>query len=905
MHKKIVWLLLLLLCTFFPLHAQEDTFIDGLIVDAETGETLPLVQVYFVQKQNNEWKPTHIGTTSDLDGKFSIPAHPQYTTLCFQMIGYKNEYLTIRKGQNKHNLKIKLNADTYSLQDIIVKPKKEKQKYRRKGNPAVELIKNVIAHKDSFNVKTQDHYTAETYHRMSFALENFTPDFNKPFWKNFLFIQKYIDTTELYPSITLSIRENFADEYYQRRPRKEKHIVSRKRIFGLESLLTSSSLQENMNAVFTDIDINDDNINALFNRFVSPLSEPLAVSYYQYYLADTLLIDGDSCIDLAFVPVNSQSYSFTGHLYIVNDSTYKLKKYSLTVPKEINLNFVSDYTVEHQYKRLENGLWAPDRTTTSAKFFLFNRKKNIIARQTKIYTDFDFQTPLNLAVFSPSVPTDTVKPPDSTSIREDFLYWDTHRPEPLSFYEGSVMDLVAEFKATPKFNSLLMAVDAITTEYVATVPSSRWGESKWDFGPIYNTISWNPLEGVRLRIGGVTTANLHPQLFLSTYLAFGTQDLLPKGNVSLMWSFNKKHYHQYEAPRHYIQLQAQYDVEEPGQQTGIITRDHILMSIPTSKPTMKNYQYVWRAKATYMKEWHNGLTLKAGFDFENNTPAGALYYSRVKQYAGGNVAITQQVPSYNNYEGSLELRYINGSPLPIDRMGTESPFTVEQDAPIISLRHTMGYLDDRYTGGQGFYYNTTTLSAEKRFWFSSFGHLDAKIQAGGVWNKVPFTKLYFPATSTSIFLGKSAFNLMQPMEFMMDYYVSLFATYYFKGWVINRIPLLNKTKLRGVVSVAAIYGGLTDKNNPYLPGNENLYIFPNNATYDHEGKYVSGYTSSPIGKIPYVEMTFGIENILKFIRIDYVRRFTYNDYLLPDGIHHRQIKPWGRNGVKVTIRFAL
>ena len=304
MHKKIVWLLLLLLCTFFPLHAQEDTSIDGLIVDAETGETLPLVQVYFVQKQNNEWKPTHIGTTSDLDGKFSIPAHPQYTTLCFQMIGYKNEYLTIRKGQNKHNLKIKLNADTYSLQDIIVKPKKEKQKYRRKGNPAVELIKNVIAHKDSFNVKTQDHYTAETYHRMSFALENFTPDFNKPFWKNFLFIQKYIDTTELYPSITLSIRENFADEYYQRRPRKEKHIVSRKRIFGLESLLTSSSLQENMNAVFTDIDINDDNINALFNRFVSPLSEPLAVSYYQYYLADTLLIDGDSCIDLAFVPVN-------------------------------------------------------------------------------------------------------------------------------------------------------------------------------------------------------------------------------------------------------------------------------------------------------------------------------------------------------------------------------------------------------------------------------------------------------------------------------------------------------------------------------------------------------------------------------------------------------------------------
>ena len=76
------------------------------------------------------------------------------------------------------------------------------------------------------------------------------------------------------------------------------------------------------------------------------------------------------------------------------------------------------------------------------------------------------------------------------------------------------------------------------------------------------------------------------------------------------------------------------------------------------------------------------------------------------------------------------------------------------------------------------------------------------------------------------------------------------------------------------------------------------------------------------------------ENILKFIRIDYVRRLTYNDYELPyliqkmepvnpdkptmgfqpsvdeNGqpvmIHgRRRIAAWGRNGVKITFRFAL
>ena len=146
---------------------------------------------------------------------------------------------------------------------------------------------------------------------------------------------------------------------------------------------------------------------------------------------------------------------------------------------------------------------------------------------------------------------------------------------------------------------------------------------------------------------------------------------------------------------------------------------------------------------------------------------------------------------------------------------------------------------------------------------------------------------------------------MQPMEFLMDEYVGVYLTYFFKGWIMNRIPGLNKLKLRGVVSFSGIYGGLTNKNNPYLSGNEGLYRFPDSSTYDEQGKYISGYTSSPIGKLPYMEITAGFENILKFIRIDYVRRLTYNDYLLPDGIHRRKLGAWGRNGVKITFRLSL
>lgn len=898
-------LLFILYSSFlFPLCAQQQrTGMNGVVVDAQTGETLPFVQIYFIKQSSDGPLATTIGTTSDADGNFSIYNTEGYTTINFQMMGYKTEMYNLRSGQQRKNIKIKMEPDVYGLQDIVVKPTRQKQKYRRKGNPAVELIRNVIAHKDSFSVKTADHYIADSYSRMSFALDNFHPNFQKGFWKTFAFAEKYIDTTGVNHSLTISIREHINNEYYQRKPHREKRILQKKRIFGIEDIIDSQSFQENVNSIFKDVDINNDNMSLLFNRFVSPISSSLAVSYYQYYIMDTIMVDGEQCIDLAFVPVNSESYSFTGHLYIVNDSTFKLKKYAINIPPHINLNFVSDYSIEHTYKRLENGLWAPDRTNTYAKFYVLNNKRGMLARQTKIYTGWDFDSTIDKQIFSAMTAEEAEQ--DSTAQRLGMAAWNELRPEPLTKYETSVYDLVGEFTSNPTFASLAMFVNAVTTEFIPTKPARDMDDSKFDIGPIYQFVSWNTLEGVRLRVGGASTAKLHDQLFFRGYVAFGCQDLRPKYNATIMYSFNKKKHQAYEPLRHYIQASAQYDVEEPGRADDIIRRDHILNSIPTSKPTLKYNQYVFHAKLDYMKDWQNGLTLKAGFDFSNNEAAGSMTYDRIMSYTqGGMIGMSKHIRDYQTYTGYLELKYSPGAKVFIDRMGVQSPFAMEKDAPVISLRHTFGYLDDRKTGGNGFFINKTELTADKRFWLSSFGHIDMRVQTGMVWNKVPFTELYSPNSSTSIFLAQRAFNLMQPMEFLMDEYVAVYLTYFFKGWILNRIPGINRLKLRGVVSFSGIYGGLTNKNNPFLTGNEGLFQFPQSAVYNEAGEYVSGYTCSPIGKLPYMELTAGLENIFKFIRIDYVRRLTYNDYTLPNG-NRRKLGGWGRNGIKITFRIAL
>ncbi len=933
--------------------AQEGTqrtSMSGVVVDADTGETLPFVQIYFLKSTPNKGMiPSEVGTTSDIDGNFSISNTEGYNTLNFQMLGYKIEMYTIKKGQNRTNVKVKLKPDVYGLQDIVVTPKNRKRDYKRKGNPAVELIKNVIANKDKHCVTTSDQYTANSYARMSFAADNFKINFKKPFWKPFNFIEKYIDTTGVYPNLTVSIREHLNTEYYQRKPHREKKVLDKKRIFGIETVLSDGSFQRNIDAIFKDVDINDNSMNLLFNRFVSPLSSTLAVTFYQYYIMDTIMVDGYPCIDLAFVPVNSESYGFTGHLYIVNDSTYRLKKYAINVPPDINLNFVSNFSIEHSYKQLENGLWAPDRTTTFAKFYILNNKRGMLARQTKIYTKWDLDTPINKETFSPFA-TGEVETNDSTAQLVFEGYWtDSMRPEPLTKYESSVVDLVREFTNTPKFNRLALTVNALTTRYIPTREAEFMYLSKFDFGPIYNFISWNMLEGVRLRIGGGSTARLHDQIFFRGYVAFGTTDLRPKYNGTFVYTFGKHKDHPYDGVRHHIQFMGQYDVEEPGQVTDVVRRDNILMSIPTSTPTMPFAQYVFHAKVEYMKEWRNNLMFHTSFDFTNNEAAGSLKYNRVDYTRHINPTTLDttytcsytNIGSYRNYEGTFTLEYSPGSMIAIDREGIKSPWGIEKDAPTICLTHHIGYLDDRHNGGKGFLYNKTEIMFDKRFWFSAFGHLDTRIHTGIIWQQAPFTHLHIPPTSTSILLGQRSFNLMKPMEFMMDEYVSLYMTYYFKGWILNRIPGINKLKLRGVVSFAGIYGGLTKKNNPYLETGSGLYEFPHtewkdgdiNKAFDNQGYILDGYrTSSPIGKLPYMELTAGFENIFKFIRIDYIRRLTYNDYelpymiqkMVPDPEHPTQYIPattengdpvmvpgrkriggWGRNGVKVTVRFSL
>ena len=841
----------------FLSHAQSFTSASGIVKDSITGEPLPFVSVYF--------DGSTIGAMTDDNGTFTLQNNQGYTKLAAASLGYDTKFIDLKPGKKNDNLEVLLKPTAFEISEVVVKPKREK--YTRKDNPAVELIKKVIAHKNDNRIEAKPEYQTEVYEKLSLSLDNFNPNLDKnKFLKKFKFIKNYLDTSEFNgkPILTVSVRENLSDFYYRKSPKAEKTIVRAKRMQGIDKTLDDGGgITSNLEEIFKSINIFDNNRPILLNRFVSPLSSTLATTYYHYYIMDTLDVGGDKCVDLAFVPANSESYGFTGRLYITLDGNYAVKKVLLNTPANINLNWVDKLRIEQEFKQMPDSTWVLDQENTFVNFYVVKGTQQLYAHQLRNYDNYNFNVQNADSVFGLLGALHVL--PEATAQPDTF--WTHNRPIPLKEKEDALKDLLGQLRKVPAFNAIIKTAEILITGYIPTANDKK--VTKFDFGPMNTTFSANHLEGFRMRVGGMTTANLNPYWFASGYLAYGTNDRKIKYNLKLTHSFTKKEYHEGENPVNNLSFIQEYDVYTPGQDFLFTSKDNIFVAWKVGEPVTK-MQYIRKSVLQYEKEWLNGLTWKSWIMNQNNEAAGTLQY--IKRDESGNL---YHIKDFTTSEIGTQLRFAPGERAYNGRSGKESVFNLSKDAPVFKLSHQLGI---KGVLGGDYNYNHTEISAEKRIWLSSFGHIDAQIKAGKVWDKVPFPLLILPNTNQSITIQPEAFHMMNALEFVTDQYVSFNATYYLKGWILNRIPGIKWLRLREVLSFNMIYGGLTDKNNPTLtPG---LFLLPDGT--------------QPLGSTPYMECSVGLENIFKILRIDYYRRLTYLD--------HPDIK---KGGIRIALRFTF
>jgi hypothetical protein len=845
------------ICTFAQIH--------GTVVDSETGDPIPYLNIYYDGKG--------MGTITDMEGRYSIEYHSGWNELTFSMVGYTTQ--VIKVSAQTRELNIKMRSDLM-LEEVIVKPKKEK--YSRKNNPAVELMKKVIASKKKTNLEQNDFYRYNKYQKITLAVNNITADSLRESWlfKKYPFFRDQVEVCDVTNKniLPLSIDETVSEKVYRKEPHSEKTYIRGINSGGVNELFsTGDMLTTVLKDVFQDIDIYQDRFRFLQYPFDSPVSEA-GINFYKFYIMDTVYVDKEKCFHLSFVPNNPQDFGFTGHLYILADSTYRVKESQLNLPKKTDINFVDNMIIDQKFGELPTGEWVLLEDDMLCELsYLKKVLGSYQVRRTTRYFDFSFD-PIPESMFKRK--EKEIK--DVNAMMRNEMYWSQYRQEELTKSETRMGSFVDDLTKIKGFKYIIFVLKALIENFVETSTP----DSKVDIGPINTIISSNYIDGLRLRGSLQTTAKLHPHLFLKGYYAYGFKDQKSKYMGEVEYSFNKKEYLPREYPKNSLTLTYQYDNMLPSDKFISTDKDNVFTALKVC--SVDQYNYERKATLKYEREREFGLKTTAMFRHANYEPCGELFYRTMAGESALQSALDRQelagqkwVKSpFNTHditvtEMSFGLRYAPGETF-VNTKQRRLP--VNLDAPEFTLQHTLalkGVLGGDYT------YNMTEASAYKRFWLSSWGNIDVYLKGGIQWNKVPFPLLIMPAANLSYIIQDETFNLINNMEFLNDRYASLDVSWNMQGKLFNRIPLLKKLKWREFIGVKCLWGTLTDKNNPFLEQNRydnTLMMFPGH--YDMNGVYQ--YSSNVMDpKKPYVEITAGIHNIFKLLHVEYVRRLNYNE----------------------------
>lgn len=844
--------------------------LSGVVTDAATGDTL----LY----PSASYKGHHIAVSGNAQGRYSIERHEGWV-LTFSAVGYQSRNITIT-GKTPQTLNIKLKPDTKTLAEVVVRQKRGR--YSRKDNPAVELMKRVVAAKKKTDLANHAYYQYNKYQKITLAVNDIQPsDIDSGFFAKKQWLIDQIETSPYNHKLILpvSVDETVTQHIYRKDPKSEKDIVMGQQSTGVNQLLaTGDILNTALKDVFTDIDLYDDQIRLLQFPFTSPIGKN-AVAFYRYYIADTVYVDCDLCYHLEFLPNNQQDFGFRGDLYVLADSTLHVKRCELTIPKRSDVNFVENLRVTQEYAKLPNGEWvlSVDDMIVEMKVASF-LSKVLVTRTTRL-SDYAFD-PLPKQLFKGKAASRR----EANANMRDEAFWNQYRTVELTKSETGMNAFIHRIEQLKGFKYVIFGVKALVENFVETGDLNH--PSKLDVGPVNTMVTSNFIDGLRFRVSGQTTANLNKHWFFSGYYAHGVNSHKNYYKGEVTYSFNKKDYLPREFPKRTLTFTSTYDVMAPSDKFMHTDKDNVFTAFKWAKVDKMMFYNRQQLQFDFEEEW--GLKTTFELKTEEDEAAGRLFFQTLDSHvdmASDINGLSEKMAGKYLHNGkmrttelTLQFQLASGRTY-INTKQRRIPMNL--DAPVFTLRHTMGV---KGLLGGDYTYNLTEGGIYKRFWMNSWGKIDTYVKAGAQWNKVPYPLLIMPAANLSYIVQNETFNLINNMEFLNDRYASLDVSWDLNGKIFNRIPLLKKLKWREYIGVKTLWGTLTDKNNPTLEKNAGdpvLMVFPS-------GSYVMD------SKQPYVELVAGVHNIFKIVHVEFVHRCNYT--YLP--IAHR-------NGIRLMMRMTF
>ena len=816
MRRKIYVLSFLFFLAFSVGYSQVK--ISGVVKD-EQNQTIPFANIVFVESTT--------GTVSDENGKFYLESNKTYTEIEVSFLGFESKIIPIKSRD--FNLTIILKEGASKLEEVFI----YSGKVKKKGNPAIAILKKIWAKKRENGIYLFDQYQYEKYEKLEFDLNNIDSAMKKSkLFKGMEFIFEGIDTSRITGKAFLPI---FINESVYKSYGKNKGGKSLR-----EDLIANknSGFDSNQNVIafikdlYVDYNIYDSYIKIFDKSFVSPISKASGISTYNYVLTDSAFIDNKWCYNIIYYPRRKNELTFKGDFW-VNDTTFAVKEINMKANRSANINWVKDIYIEQEFEVLNDSVFLLKRDYMLSDFSLNKKEKSkgLYGRRTTMYKDYQFNKEKDAKFYSKKINIY-----DDNIYHKTATYWSVNRQEKLNKNEEGIYNLLDTLTTVPKFKKIYNLVSILGSGYVEF--------NNFDFGPIFSTFGKNDVEGTRLRVGGRTFLGGNEPWRIQAYTAYGFKDNQFKYGVSGKWMFNPKN-------RFMIGIGNRRDIEQIG--VSLTTTNDILgrsfassaffASGDNSKLTSINLSNFFMSI-----EPKNNLAFRLGASYRTLKSASPTTFN-LDYWADEARSITAS--EIKQSELDFSIRY------------TPKRKTIGYGVERNEVTDTYSTLFLNYSRGIKGVFNSDFDYEKIQFFYrqpiliGGFGRMFTTFEVGKTFGEVPLGLLSVVPGNQSYFTIEGTYSLLDYYEFVTDTYASVQVEHSFNGRLFSRIPLLRKLNLREIVGVKAVWGDLSDKNKALSATTSDI-----------------NYTAPTKG---YYEYNVGVGNIFKVLRIDFSWRGSYRD----------------------------
>jgi len=764
-------------------------------------------------------KGTNIGTTTDTSGYFKIELRNEAiidNVLIFSSLGYDlYEYSFPKEGGN---FEVYLKSNFIQLNEIEISGGR---------NPAWEILREIIANKEKNNPENLENYTCREYSKIRFDLNNFTDKIKKnillrPFdyiWENTMKNEAGIQY------LPVLLVEKSVDHYYRSSPKKKKDIIH-----GVnKSGLAGRNLLRFVEDLAFSPNIYNDYVVILDKSFPSPLNDNYKNNYHFYFRSSP---SGKEEYKIGFKPKRSRGLGFTGEM-LVDSVSYAIKEISLRFDIQANVNFVRSYYIKQNYEMVDGEHWMMVKSNVLGDFTVLENVSDLtgfFGRKNSTYINYQINESIDEKLFSGNEQIEYKNNYET----KDSTFWEEQRLVEFEHEDEMVFSMVEKIESDPAF---IKRKKIIQTVFGGYLPLNRI-----QLGNIYTFYSYNEIEKSRLKFGFRTDLGSEIPINFSAYGAYGTFDKKWKYGASFQYKIGKDKSKQFRIGTDY-----RNDITQLGRSFNNIQLDHIITSFINidanfSKLYMEDFNFYIEKNLT------TGMTGRINYFYNKSSPTQNSVF---KEFDDNMNIVDVNAYQVSGIDFTLKFSYlfedIKGSFY--DKSDLSNSF---RKYPDVAVKYT--YANKNYFNSD-FNYQKIKLSLRQQLRAQKLGYLTYNIEMGKTIGQLPYLYLDIPFGQQQIWLDEYAFNLMRFGEYVADQYVWVHLSHHFDGLVLDKIPLLNKLKWRSFIFAKGYFGSLSDKNN------QTQHLFP---------------PGTQALTAPYYEFGFGLENILKIAKIDFLWRVTDN-----------------------------